>query len=150
MLNGHPFGKPLELTKDESCRRFGGENSRRSLGHFRRVPRLLIQDVQHLLDRLDTRDRFFSKWKSKSNGAEQLAVYEDRTSAHSGDDTGALERSTRQADQDHVLLWGEVLQHAQNLNIEPLDCRPLKNCLTKTFHPLPHFVDGHNLGILSG
>src|SRR5437899_8085936 len=103
--------------------------------------------MQHYVDRRYTSDMFYSKWKSKSNGAEQLAVYEDRTSAHSGDDTGALERSTRQADQDHILLWCEVLQHTQNFNIELLDCGPLKNRLTKAFHPLPHFVDRHNLGI---
>src|SRR5207247_11097663 len=100
-MNGYALSKLLELTEYEVRRRFGGQYSRRSLSHFRRGPGFLIENVQHLLDRLNPRGRFFGEWKRKGHSTDQLAVHVNGTSAHARDHTGTVPRATRSPHPNH-------------------------------------------------
>ena len=111
----------------------------------RRRP-FLVEQFEHLLDRLDTGNRFGGVGKGKRDSAYQLAVDINGASAHSSDDPRARKRTAGKPGQNHVLLGREVLEHTENFDIELLDLRSLKDRLPEAFHARTQFVHRHKLG----
>ena len=89
--------------------------------HRRRRRRLA--DVEHALDRRDPADRVLRERPAVGERADELFVDVDRAPAHAGDDSGLLESPPVDAREDQVLLRGVALEHADDLDVEPLDAR---------------------------
>ncbi len=81
----------------------------------------------HLLDRLDSGDRLFREGESQRNSAEQFAIDVDWTSAHSLHHAGFGERAAAQSGEDDALLWREVLEDTEDLDLELLDTVAFEN-----------------------
>src|SRR5436309_10718316 len=71
------------------------------------------------------------------------------TSAHSRDDSRPRKWAAGKTGENHVLLRSEVLQNAQQLDIELINRGSLKNCPADPFHARAHLVGRHKLGALS-
>src|SRR5438093_10217271 len=100
----------------------------------------LVKDVDHLLDRSDSSNRFFGEWKRKGYGSNHFAINIDWTSAHPTHDPGVLERSARQTGQDCALLGGDVLKHSQDLNLEFFHFVAVKNGSSNSFQTGLHLA----------
>lgn len=72
----------------------------------------------HLLDGLDSGNRLLGKRKTECNGADELAVNVDGASAHTLQNTGLLQRASAELGQNDGLLWADVLNHPENLDLE--------------------------------
>ena len=81
----------------------------------------------HLLDRLDSRDSFLGVRKSQRNRANQLAVNVNGAAAHSLHDSSSLQRSAGQPRQNDGLPWGDVLEYAEDFDLELFDALPLED-----------------------
>ncbi len=81
----------------------------------------------HLLDGLDSGDRLLRKGEPQRDSAEQLAVDIDWTSAHSLHHARFGERAAAQLREDDALLWREVLEDTEDLDLEFLDTVAFEN-----------------------
>ena len=81
----------------------------------------------HLLDGLDAGDRLFGEGESQRHGSEQFAVDIDWTSAHSLHYARLGERTAAQFREDDALLWREVLEDTEDLDLEFLDTVAFEN-----------------------
>jgi hypothetical protein len=84
--------------------------------------------VEHALDRRDAGDRLRAEDPAVGVGADHLAVQVDRAAAHARDDVRRVEaRVVRRLDQDEILVGPEVLQDADDLDVELLGRREPEN-----------------------
>lgn len=81
----------------------------------------------HLLDRLDTGNSLLGVRKSQRNRARQLAVNVNRASAHSLHHSSSLQRSAGQPRQNDGLPWSDVLEYAEDFDLELFDALPLED-----------------------
>jgi hypothetical protein len=95
----------------------------------------------HLFNWLDTRDRFLRKRESESHRAEQLAVYIDGTSTHPLQDSGLCEGSATQASQYDALLWGEIFEHSEDLDLKIFDAIVMEDSAAHATHSWPDILD---------
>ena len=88
----------------------------------------------HLLDRLDTRDSLLGVRKTKRNRANQLAVNVNRASAHSLHHASALQRSAGEPGQNDGLLWSDILEYAEDFDLELFDAVTLEDGPADSMH----------------
>ena len=88
----------------------------------------------HLLNRLNARNRLLRKWKAEGYGTEQLAVYVNRASTHSLQDAGLLQRPTAQSSQYDALLWCEILEYAEDLALKIFDAIVMEDSAAHAAH----------------
>lgn len=88
----------------------------------------------HLLDRLDTGDRFLGVRESKRNRTGQLAVDINGTSAHSLHHASTLQRSSAEPRQDDGLLWSDILEYAEDFDLELFDVLPVEDGPAEAVH----------------
>ena len=89
----------------------------------------------HLLDRLNTGYRLLGKRESERHRAEQLAIDIDGAAAHALHDAGFRERTTAQASEDDALLWREILQYSEDLDLKIFDAIVLEDSAANAMHP---------------
>ena len=92
--------------------------------------RLLLENVHHFTDGCDAGKRFLGKGKGIGNRSNQFVVDVNRAATHSGEDSGAGNRTTGEPCQDHILFRPHVFQDTQNLNLEGVDPGPFEDCLS--------------------
>lgn len=88
----------------------------------------------HLLDRLDTGDRLLGVRESKRNRTGQLAVDIDGTTAHPLHYAGTLQRSSAEPRQDDGLLWSDILEYAEDFDLELFDALPVEDGSADAVH----------------
>src|SRR5947209_1419346 len=81
--------------------------------------RLRVGD--HLLNWLNSGDRLFRKRKPERNRSQQFAVDIDWTTAHSLHDAGLFEGTAGELREDNSLLWREVFEDTEGLDLELFD-----------------------------
>src|SRR5437764_12560769 len=74
--------------------------------------------VDHLLDRLNTRDRLLGEGKAESNSAEQLALDIDWTTTHPLHDAGLGERPAGELSQHDAQRWRKVCEETEALDLD--------------------------------
>ncbi len=125
-------------------RRIGG----RTIDRFRRQRRTTIEriDLQHLLDRRDTRDRFLRELTdAEGKRARQLAVEIDRAPAHAGNHAGIFGLGAVQTHQDNVALGTvHVVHDAQNFHVHGLGLHTLKHRERGAFHAFVDLIERHD------
>jgi hypothetical protein len=77
--------------------------------------------------------------------ADHLAVDEDRRAAHARDHAGAFHDRRVDLCEDEVLPRPDVVQDADDLDVELLDLRPLEDRQAVALHPLPDVRERHAL-----
>jgi hypothetical protein len=95
-------------------------NSALAPGYSRLLPgRFGIGD--HLLNRLYAGDGLFSEREAKRDGSEQFAIDINRAAAHSLHDAGLFEGPAGELGEDDGLLWSEVFEDTEDLDLELFD-----------------------------
>ena len=82
---------------------------------------------EHLLDRLNTGDRFFGEGKAQGNGSGELAIDVNRTSAHALHDASLFEWAATEFGEYDGLPWREVFEDTEDLDLEFFDLVPMKD-----------------------
>lgn len=90
---------------------------------------------EHLLDRLNTGDRFFREGKTKGNGAGEFAVDVHGAAAHALHDTSLFEWTATEFREYDGLPWREVFEDTEDLDLEFLDLVPVKDSPSHTLQP---------------
>ena len=75
----------------------------------------------HRFNWLDSSNWLFGERESESDSAEQLSVYVNRTTTHALHDPSLLEWSTAEPGEDDALLWREVFEDTEDLDLELFD-----------------------------
>jgi hypothetical protein len=143
-INGEPTetGASSETDDTAGFGRFGfqsvpasceNETTRGSFGLI--VFRSLVEEIDHLLDRRDPRDRLFRKRKTKSDRADNLSVDINRRAGHAGKHAGLFNvRATQSRDDRRLSRARKSRQDAENLDAELLRFRAAKNRSRGSLH----------------
>ena len=99
----------------------------------------------HLLNRLNARDRFFRKREPEGNRAEQSAVNVNGTPAHSLHDPGLLEWSAAQTSQYDALLRSEIFHYAEDFDLEIFDAIVMEDSAAYAAHARPNVLKREEL-----
>ena len=83
----------------------------------------------HVLDGPYAGDGIFRERKRHGHGADQPAIDIDRAAAHARHDPGMFERAAREPRQNQRFLGADVIQHAQDLDLEFVDLAARKTVL---------------------
>src|SRR3954452_901973 len=86
----------------------------------------------HLLYRLNTRNWLFGEGKTESDGSEQLTIDIDRTTTHSLHDPRLFEGTTGELGENDRLLWREVFEDTEDLDLELFDPISVEDCAPDT------------------
>src|SRR6185369_8376454 len=87
----------------------------------------LLEDIDHVFDRGDPRNRFLCKRERVSHGSDELAVDVHGAAAHSREDTGSVHERTAQSGNDNTLFRvGHSVESAENFYFKPLGFRTLE------------------------
>jgi hypothetical protein len=81
----------------------------------------------HRFNWLDSSNWLFGERESESDSAEQLSVYVNRTTTHALHDPSLLEWSTAEPGEDDALLWREVFEDTEDLDLELFDLISTEN-----------------------
>jgi len=81
----------------------------------------------HLLYGLNTRNWLFREGKTEGDGSEQLTIDIDRTTTHSLHDPGLFEGTTGELGENNRLLWREVFEDTEDLDLELFDPISVEN-----------------------
>ena len=82
-----------------------------------------------------------------SSVADQAPVDVDRAAAHAGDDAGLGQRPAFEPRQDQIALRRlDVLQHAEDVDLEVLHLGALEDRAARADHPRLDFLDRHQAG----
>lgn len=82
---------------------------------------------EHGLNGLNARDRFFGEWEPEGDGPEQFTANIDRTAAHSLQNTGFGQWPPAEPGQNDGLLWTQILEHAEDFDLELFDTVALED-----------------------
>ena len=82
---------------------------------------------EHSLDRLDAGNRLFGKGKTESDSAEQLAANIDRAAAHALQNASFGQWPPAEPGQNDSLLWTQILEHAEDFDLEFFDAVALED-----------------------
>jgi hypothetical protein len=99
----------------------------------------------HLLDRLDTRDRLLGKGKTERNRASQPPVDINWTSTHPLQNTDPFQRTATESGEDDGLLWSDVLEHTEDFDLELFDAVPLKDSPSDSVHTGVNIAEGEEV-----
>ena len=75
----------------------------------------------HLPNRLYAGDGLFGEWEAKRDSSQQLPVYINWAAAHSLHDAGLFEGPPGELGEDDGLLWREVFEDTEDLDLELFD-----------------------------
>jgi len=75
----------------------------------------------HVLDWTNGGDRVFGEWECHGDGADEFAVDVDGAAAHSFHDAGVFEGPAGEAREDEGFLGAEVVEDAENFDLELVD-----------------------------
>ena len=81
----------------------------------------------HVLDGPYAGDGIFGEGKRHGHRAHQLAIDIDRAAAHALHDPGMFQRPARKPRQDERFLGADVIQHAQDFDLEFIDLAARKD-----------------------
>src|SRR5882672_6140366 len=108
----------------------------------------LIEDIDHVLNWHDARDRVFGELIAERDRAEQFSVNIDGASAHPLKDSGVIEFVAEQPRHYGVLLRiREPLQYAENLDFELFRLGAGKDRVPDRAHSGFDLVDGEKFGL---
>ena len=77
--------------------------------------------AQHVFDGADAGDGILGEGEGHGDGADEFAVDVDRAAAHALHDAGMFERSAGEAGEDEGFLGADVVEHAEDFDLEFLD-----------------------------
>src|SRR6476469_10191968 len=81
----------------------------------------------HLLDRLYAGNRLFGEGEAKRDRSQQFAIDINRAATHSLHDAGLFEGTTGELGEDDGLLWSEVFEDTEDLDLELFDPISVEN-----------------------
>jgi hypothetical protein len=82
---------------------------------------------QHGFDWLNAGNGLLRERKAERDRAQQFAVDVNRAAAHTLQNAGFGERTAAQTGQDNGLLWAEILEHAEDFDLELFDAVTLED-----------------------
>jgi hypothetical protein len=82
---------------------------------------------EHGLNGLDARYGLLGEGETERDGPEQFAVNIDRAAAHTLEDAGFCQWAAAEPGKDDGLLWTEILEHAEDFDLELFDAVALKD-----------------------
>jgi len=82
---------------------------------------------EHGFNGLDAGYGLFGERKAEGDGPEQLAVDVDRAAAHALENAGLGQWPAAEPGEDDGLLWAEILEHAEDFDLELFDAVALKD-----------------------
>jgi hypothetical protein len=86
----------------------------------------------HLLNGLYAGDRLFGEGEAKRDRSQQLAIDINRTATHSLHDAGLFEGTAGELGEDDGLLWSEVFEDTEDLDLELFDPISVENGAAST------------------
>ena len=98
----------------------------------------------HLLYGLNAGDGLFRKCEAESDGAQQLAVDVDRTSAHALQDAGFREWAAAEPSEDDGLFWSQIFEEAEDFDLEFVDTVALEHGFTDAVKTRAHIAEREN------
>ena len=81
----------------------------------------------HLPNRLYAGDGLFGEGKPKRDRSQQFAIDVNRAAAHALHNAGLFEGTTGELGEDDGLLWREVFEDTEDLDLELFDPIPVEN-----------------------
>lgn len=96
---------------------------------------------EHGFNGLDARYGLFGERKAEGDGPEQLAVNIDRAAAHALEDAGLRQWAAAEPGEDDGLLWTQILEHAEDFDLELFDAIALKNGPADAAETGPHILE---------
>jgi hypothetical protein len=75
----------------------------------------------HLFNRLNTGDRLLGEGKTERDRSQQFAIDIDRTTTHTLHNSGLFEGTAGELGEDNGLLWREVFEDTEDLDLELFD-----------------------------
>src|ERR1035441_540434 len=91
--------------------------------------------AQHGLDGTDAGDGVLGKREGHCYRPDEFAVDVDRAPAHALHDAGVFQRSAGEAGEDEGFLGADIVEHAQDFDLEVLDFVPVKDGAPGAVHP---------------
>ena len=82
---------------------------------------------EHGFNGLDARYGLFGERKAEGDGPQQLAVNVDRATAHALENAGLGQWAAAKPGEDDGLLWAEILEHAEDFDLELFDAVALED-----------------------
>ncbi len=107
--------------------------------------RLLLLDLQHLLDRRHSGHRLAREAPRVGDRSPQPVAEVDRAAAHAAQHPGVGERPPGQSDEDQIVLRRHVLQRSDHLDLEVLDARAVEDRLSHALHAGLDFAERNDL-----
>ena len=99
---------------------------------------------EHLFNRLNSSYGFLRVGESESDSSHEFAIDIDRASAHTLQDAGLGQRTSAQSGQNDGLIWGGVLEDAEDLDIELFDAVALEDSAADAMLPWMHIPEREN------
>lgn len=82
---------------------------------------------EHGLNGLDAGNRLFGKGKTESDSAEQLAINIDGAATHALQNASFGQWPPAEPGQNDSLLWAQILEHAEDFDLEFFDAVALED-----------------------
>jgi hypothetical protein len=82
---------------------------------------------EHGFDGLDARYGLFGERKAEGDGPEQLTVDINRAAAHALENAGFGQWAAAEPGEDDGLLWTQILEHAEDFDLELFDAVALED-----------------------
>ena len=99
----------------------------------------------HLLNRLNPRDRLLRKREAEGNRTEQLAVNVHGAPAHSLHDSSLFEWPATQASQYDALLRSEIFKYAEDFDLEIFDAIVMEDSAANAMHSRFHVLEAEEV-----
>jgi hypothetical protein len=96
---------------------------------------------EHGFDGLDARYGLFGEGEAEGDGPEQLAVNVDRAAAHALENAGLGQWAAAEPGENDGLLWAEILEHAEDFDLELFDAVALEDGAADAAETGPHVLE---------
>jgi hypothetical protein len=90
---------------------------------------------QHGFDGLNAGDGLFGERETERDSAEQFAVDIDRAAAHALQNAGLGQWPAAEPGQNDGLLWAQILEHAEDFDLELFDAVTLEDSPADAMEP---------------
>ena len=93
-----------------------------------------VRGSEHGFNGLDSGDGLLRKREPEGDSAEQLAIDINRAAAHALYHAGFGERAAAESGENNALLWTEIIEHAEDFDLELFDLLAVKDGAAYTVH----------------